>query len=129
MATRPTPREQGPKLTDQLGKIVALHWDGEVRKVEVDPFPVNMAYVCEAVLGLDQDGLDPIFAPELLVMGQVVKRQVREAREAGEGDDALTAGWIIARLVQPGRAYQLDAEDISDEYFELLDARLAGVLA
>jgi hypothetical protein len=129
MATRPTPREQGPKLTDQLDKIVALHWTGEVRKVEVDPFPANDAYVCEAVIGLDGNGLDPIYVPEMLAMGQVIKRQVKEAAEGQPDAKNPTTGWIIARLVKPGRAYQLDAEDIDDECFELLDGRLAEVLA
>ncbi len=120
MAVRPKALEQGPKLTDQLGKIVALRTTGETREVDNDQFGKAETLVCEAVFGLEHaDALDAIYVPDCLAFGQVVKRQVSEA--SGE--------WVIARLIKPGKAYQLDAADIDDATFELMEKQLEAALA
>lgn len=121
MPVRPDAPDLRPKLSDQLGKIVALHFTGEHQEGTSDFGPYRVPEV-EAVFGLDVDGLDPVYVPTMPVFGQVVARQVTEAVATGDG-------WLLGRLIKPGRAYQVSAEDLDDKTWTKLSKRLAEVLA
>jgi hypothetical protein len=118
----------GPRLTDQVGKVVALHLTGAI--VEGDStMGAYSVPEAEAVFGLDQDGLDPVYVVSLPIFWQVILDQLKTAVTVDQpSDDDPTAGWVIG-VLRKFKAYQIDSEALDDETFDKLVARLAELLA
>lgn len=114
MAQRPdaTPPE-GPAQTaklvpDQLGKVVALRFTGELRRIATPygdgPFPI-----VELVTGIrSADGPGPYLHHDIPVYPTVIQRQVTTS---APGD------WLVGYIIRPGRSYQLDAAELTDAQF------------
>ncbi len=126
MASRPVNNNPaGPRLTDQVGKVVALHLTGAIVEGESSMGAYSVPEA-EAVYGLDQDALEPVYVASTPIFWQVIQDQLKAAAEATPFAPSPTAGWIIGTL-KKFKAYQVD-DDLDDETFAKLDARLADLL-
>lgn len=132
MATRATPAPQGPRLTDQLDQVVAIHVTGEVLTGdnEYGHYTVPGA---EAVFGLAEPGLDPVYVPSIplfwdVIRVQAVEQAVEAASAATASADDPSAGWLVG-VLRKFKAYQITAEDLTDEDFNALVARLDAMLS
>ncbi len=126
MATRAkNDNPSGPRLTDEVGKVVALHLTGALLDGEskMGAYSVPEA---EAVYGLATDGLEPTYVPSTPIFWQVIQEQLAAAVVADNADDP-TAGWVIG-VLRKFKAYQIDSEALDDDTFAKLDARLADLL-
>jgi hypothetical protein len=120
MAVRASNDGDTPRITDQVGKVVAMRYLGyeEEGANDVGPYCVPVA---EAMYGLGEaeHPSDVTHVRVLPLFHKVVSRRV-----VGGGGE-----WVVGMLIRPGKAYQLTSEAMTDEDVARIDRRIQRVLA